>query len=231
MKKPKANEKTVATKAADTAITQVVAKVVGKNLATAAADSPAIVNETNPDYSAAIEKVRAAMADYGRSVWQLAWALVDFRSIHERLHPRDRLSDKQLANLLGITLSPARIGQLVNTAVAFPREHVDESIDFRVYEQARVFTEKQPRMTAEKRLELVKKHPTTAAIAKIKPAVRNNSTLGQALIIRVTPVTGDDEDCVVRIGFNRTSIELPNELQNSLRQYAIKLFAKDKATD
>jgi len=202
-----------------TAITKVVAEIVEENQLTEATESS---NEAPPEYAAAIEEVKTALSDYCRSTWRLAWALVDFRAVHERVHPSNQLTDKQMAELLGIKLSPARIGQLVNTALAYPRQQVDESIDFRVYEQGRV---KSPRATPEKRLKLVKDHPTTEAMAKVKSSSRSKAKIHRELMIQVTPAVEEGAEPLVNVRLNGEATELPSNLFNAISKYANELFS------
>lgn len=213
----------------DTSITKVIEDTTDNGIAPSQsepAEPSQRAGELAQAYKTAIEKVRAALMDYGQSVWRLAWALVDFRAIHEQLHPDDRLSDQQIASVLGINLSPARIGQLINTALAFPREQVDQSIDFRVYEEARKLTANKARMTPEKRLALVKKYPTTAKIAKIKPApvakASRGNEVANELVIRIVPGEGDNLSGTACL--NGQEISIPAELLSALRAYAAKLF-------
>jgi hypothetical protein len=227
----KRKEKTTGIKPATTEITKVVATVAdGIIVGPAAAPERTDASiDVDSNYTAAIEEVRGAFADFGRSTWRLAWALVDFREMHERLYPDDELTDKQLVSLMGIKLTHTRIGQLVNTARAFPRDQVDELIDFRVYEQARLL---KPRITPEKRLKLVKDHPTTAEMAKVKPpAPGRTSPDQQELIVRVTSASGDDDKPGVSARWNRETVALPDELQAALRKHAIKLFAREKTAE
>jgi hypothetical protein len=205
-----------------TAITKVIPVVEETKTLLETAEHP---GEASDEYAQAIEAVRTAVDNFCRSTWRLAWSLVDFRQVHERVHPSNRLTDKQMANVLGIRLTPARIGQLVNTAVAYPREQVDESIDFRVYEQART---KNPRMTPAKLLKLVKDHPTTAAIAKLKPASCRETTIQQELMIRVTPAAEQDAEPVISVRLNGTAIELPADLKNDICKYARNSFVETK---
>jgi hypothetical protein len=224
----KTKELIIENKPSDTAtteITKVVATVVDGELAPAQPSE--VLADASPDYADAIAKVRSAMESYGRATWQLAWALVDFRDVHDRLHPHDRLTDKKLVEALDIKLSPTRIGQLVNTALAYPRDQVDESIDFRVYENARMFTEKKPGMTPLKRLKLVKANPTTAEIAKLKPQVPKPSAGRQELVIRVTR-TGTDGEPKIVASLNGMTVNVPAKVLKAVTAYAVDAFAKGK---
>ena len=203
-------------------------KVVAKRIKMNATLEPEIQPTSGTSYTAAIDKVKAALANYGHSVWQLAWALVDFKAVHEQLHPADRLIDKQLAERLGIDLTPARIGQLVNTAKAYPREQVDESIDFRVYEQARTAHKL---MSPEKRLALVKENPTVTTINKLKPKERRrDAPVRRELSIRVMPALTDTAEPEVTVRLNSEAHMLPTDLVTAIRTYAVEVFGKSDGT-
>ena len=220
---------------ATTAVKEVVTTVVSPSVPLTS-DLPSAPAETNPAYAAAIDKVLAAFADFSRSTWGLAFALADFRDLHEKLFPDRRLTDKQLVVQLGLKLSHARVGQLVNTVRAFPRNQVDQSIDFRVYEQARLL---KPHITPERRLKLVKAHPSTAAMAKIKPAAtgrkqtagREPLELEPELVLRIKSAVGGGDTLRLVAEFCGEAIELPDELEATLRTYATPLFAKVTAAD
>lgn len=70
-----------------------------------------------------------------------------------------------------------------------------------------------------------------AAIARLKPAARNNSPVSHELTIRIAPAAGDDEEPRITAQLNRASIELPDELQKALRKYAVKVLAKGDAAE
>jgi hypothetical protein len=210
----------------ETAITKVAVKVVEENQLP---ETTQPLSEAPPEYAAAINEVKAALTDWRRSTWRFAWALVNFRTLHERVHPGDRLTDKRMAELLGIKLTPARIGQMVNTALAYPREQVDESIDFRVYENARV---KYPRATPEKLLKLVKDHPTTAEIAKLKsPGRPKSKKIRRELVIQVTPAVDQDAEPAVKVRLNGEAAELPSNLLHAICKYANEVFADGEKDD
>jgi hypothetical protein len=211
-----------------TEITKVVATKVDERRDLTIEQASAVTADASADYDAAIEKVRAALVGYGRATWQLAWALVEFREVHERLHPDDRLTDKQVVAILDIKLTPTCVGQLVNTARAYPREQVDESIDFRVYENARMFTEKTPKMTPLKRLKLVKAHPTTDEIAKLKPKPAKSSNARRELTIRVTRAAGAKGEPEVVAQLNGVTIEVPAKVLKAITAYAVDAFAESR---
>jgi hypothetical protein len=217
----KRKDKSTKTDPVNETATKVIATVVKTARPPEATDVPTAVN---PEYAVAIENVKTAVANYGRSAWQLAWALIDFKTAHEKLHPTEHLTDKQLAQVLAVNLSHQRIGQLVNTAKAFPRDQVDESIDFRVYERART---QHKLMTPEKRLALVKEHPTTAAIGKLHTEDRRQNTAAhQELKIQVTPARVENEPPKVEARLNRALVTLPADLIDAIQKYAAPLLDK-----
>lgn len=208
-----------------TEITQVVAKVAGKSQAPAAEQPSEPLADASPEYVAAVESVRSAMIGYGRATWKLAWALMDFREIHHRLHPADRLSDAGLAAALGINLTPARIGQLINTAEAYPRDQVDESIDFRVYEEARKFTIGRRSMTPAKRLKFVVAHPSAEEIARLKAKKPTFTTPRSELIIRIKQATGADGEPEIVVRLNGATVDVSAKVRSAFLDYAAEAFA------
>lgn len=87
-------------------------------------------------FSDALEDAREAFKTWRQSTFDFAYAL---KSCQDEYHKWQKkyLSNDGLAKELNIPLTGQRIGQLLNVANFFPREKIDENIDFVIYEDAR----------------------------------------------------------------------------------------------
>lgn len=118
----------------------------------------------------AISEARDAWNEFGRVTWRLARALQNVRIAYHARYKKDA-PKAWLATELGIHVTEQRIGQLVNTLAYFGDIPLADTVDFRVYEEARKQNIRlgNSRLSKEKLALLVKQHRTVDDLLKAMP--------------------------------------------------------------
>lgn len=90
------------------------------------------------EIKAAVEKVRDAYDNVRDSLFALGDAILELRAEYARFNDGKEPTNKWIAGQLALDLTEQRIGQLADTAKAFPPDLRREGIDFKAYEVARL---------------------------------------------------------------------------------------------
>lgn len=112
-----------------------------------------------------IARTRAAYTAAQQSMFQLGDALAALRRAYYRVHQRD-LTLHDLKDLLKLSVTTQRLGQIESTANYFPPAYRDEAIDFKAWEVARAGNErlKEGKLPVDALATLVKEYGDSNAV-------------------------------------------------------------------